>query len=902
MRHEERSMIEHHRSTGRRTARGAWLPLAWSGVIALAGCSSGGSVNLGSGQTADPATIDFPVFYVKRTLVFDPNDPTLLQQDDLRQLRDTVPDADEFKRDRASPGANETNITQRVTGTDRYDVRDLDVSPDGRKLVFAMRGPLAQNQQEEDPPTWNIWEYDIASDTLRRVIASDTTADEGQDVAPHYLPDGRILFSSTRQRQSKAVLLDEGKPQFEAQLERDNDEPAFVLHVMNASGGNIKQISFNQSHDLDPSILQNGRVLWSRWDAAPGGRDGMHLYTSNPDGTDMQLLYGAQSHATGTNNQIVEFVRAREMQNGGILALTRPFSGTDLGGDLVIIDTRTYVENTQPVLASAGMPGPAQKRATPNDVRTIAGPSPGGRFASAFPLWDGTNRILVSWSQCRLLDTTVTPNTIVPCTSDRLSDPNARAAAPIYSIWMFDPGQNTLQPVMQPTEGVMITEIVAAQPRSPLPAVILDKAAPLDLDSDLVDQSVGVIHIKSVYDFDGVDTTPAPFSSYRVIADPARATADQRPARFIRLEKAVSLPNDDVRDLDNAGFGITPFMREILGYAMVEPDGSVKVKVPADVAFQISILDRDGRRISPRHNAWLQVRAGEVVTCNGCHVRNAQAPTSHGRAGLYNAINTGATTAGVAFPNTLDAMSPQAGETMAETRTRLSCASSTNRCADLTPSLNVVFQDAWTDAAKAGRAADAPFSYLYADLTTAAPTSLACAQSWNGLCRITINYTQHIQPLWTTLRQTLDAMGNVVTDDTCTFCHSRVNPANNMVRVPAGQLELTAEPSDEEALQLRSYRELLFTDNEQEVIMGALQDRLVPGPIDPVTGLPTQVTVPVPPSLGAGNARGSTRFFSRFAPGGTHFGRLTPAELRLVSEWVDIGAQYFNDPFQAPIN
>ena len=45
-------------------------------------------------------------------------------------------------------------------------------------------------------------------------------------------------------------------------------------------------------------------------------------------------------------------------------------------------------------------------------------------------------------------------------------------------------------------------------------------------------------------------------------------------------------------------------------------------------------------------------------------------------------------------------------------------------------------------------------------------------------------------------------------------------------------------------------------------------------------------------------------FFSRFAAGGTHAGYLTPAELRLISEWVDIGAQYFNNPFDpaVPLN
>jgi len=41
-------------------------------------------------------------------------------------------------------------------------------------------------------------------------------------------------------------------------------------------------------------------------------------------------------------------------------------------------------------------------------------------------------------------------------------------------------------------------------------------------------------------------------------------------------------------------------------------------------------------------------------------------------------------------------------------------------------------------------------------------------------------------------------------------------------------------------------------------------------------------------------------FFSVFAQGGSHNGWLTPAELRLISEWIDIGGQYYNDPFVAP--
>src|SRR5688572_18923271 len=110
------------------------------GAIAsvMVACSGGGSVNVGSGQTPDPATVDFPIFYVKRTIPMD--------TDDLRQLRDTLPAANLFKRGRAAPGALETNITGRVTGTDLYDVKDVDVSFDGKKVAFAMRGPLDDNQ------------------------------------------------------------------------------------------------------------------------------------------------------------------------------------------------------------------------------------------------------------------------------------------------------------------------------------------------------------------------------------------------------------------------------------------------------------------------------------------------------------------------------------------------------------------------------------------------------------------------------------------------------------------------------------------------------------------------------------------------------------------------------------
>src|SRR6201999_3821687 len=112
------------------------------------------------------------------------------------------------------------------------------------------------------------------------------------------------------------------------------------------------------------------------------------------------------------------------------------------------------------------------------------------------------------------------------------------------------------------------------------------------------------------------------------------------------------------------------YMREIRGYAPIEPDGSVNIRIPANGAFQISVLDANGRRISPVQSAWLQVRPGEVLTCNGCHTpATQQSPKSHGRKGLFNPAYAGAT-GGAAFKDTVSTFIPAAGETMAEARGR----------------------------------------------------------------------------------------------------------------------------------------------------------------------------------------------------------------------------------------
>jgi hypothetical protein len=707
------------------------------------------------------------------------------------------------------------------------------------------------------------------------VIPDDVTAEAGQDISPHYLPDGRILFSSTRQRDAKSILIDEGKSGFEAQAETGNqNEASFLLHVMAADGnlGSIHQVSFGQGSDTDASLLGDGRILWTRWDNESGnGNNGMALYTAHPDGADLQLLYGARSHATGTNTaagtpSTVQFARARQMEDGKVMALTRPFTGTDFGSQLVVIDVQNFVENSQRTLAgvTANASGPGQRAVTQADIRTIAGPSPGGRFYGAHPLWDATGRVLVSWGQCRLQDST---GAIVPCTQANL-DAGLLPAPPLYSAWLLNSADGTLKPVITPVEGTMVEDLVSLQPRN-IPPFIADTQPAQALAPDL---GVGILDIRSVYDFDGA---PAPVLGTRTLAQVAALPAAQRPARFLRVEKAVSLPNNQVLNFNrNLAFGRAGnFMREILGYVPIEPDGSVRVRIPANVAFNVQVVDANGRRIFAPNRVWQQLRPGEIGDCNGCYyaptapVAPATVGLSHGRKGLFANLNTGAS--GGACP----------GETIAQNKSGWNCNAAPYAAPPL--SMNLIFNGAPTG--------DADIALRYNDLNTPLPTRASCLATWTSACRSTISYPLVIKQLWSLARGAAGV-------DTCTNCHnSAIRNAANQVKQPGEQLNLTDDAAQATpALQAqRGYDQL--TQGFTYVI--EVPDPANPGQFIVVAGPGTQ-----PASISAGSANASGRFFSIFAAGGTHAGRLSAAELRLLSEWIDIGTQYSNNPFDAPLN
>jgi len=926
--------------TGKNSTIPAIRLIGLSALVLLQTACGGGE---GDSEAAAIGIQDVAIAYIKRPTPRDMNG--VITTNDLRIPITFEQGGDLYLQARASSAAKTINVTGGITNG-LGDVKDVSVSYDGTKLVFSLR---LQDLTPNDgiTPSWNLYEYDINTGSLSMPVSAGFQED-GDDISPRYLPDGRIIFSSTRQIETKGIRVNEGRSTF-ISVDEDRQNSAFTLHIIKTDGS-IKQVSFNPSNDLNPFVLKDsGRVVFSRWNNM-GNRDTVSLYSMNPDGTDVQHYYGAHSNRTGQDPSTdVHFSKAQEMQDGRIMAILRPFVTSFGGGDIVFIDAKNFADNTMPVWSQQGFISGTAQTVFKQNAASGTGLSLNGRYNAIFPMLDGSNRFLMSWSQCQILSVPADPtSTIIPCTlatAAQLSDPNLVEAPPSYGIFLVDAASNTQVPLIKPEADTVFSEVVMAY-STKLPPVIFDKVKDVspDIDSGDFDNGVGTLHIRSVYDFDNGfsayattlpafnnEGTPIVIDTPEEMANPKNTTADQRPARFVRITKGVSLPDRTVKRIDNTAYGRSTEqgMREIVGYAPIEPDGSIKIKVPSNVPLTLGVLDKDGRRISNRHQYWFQVKPGETLECIGCHVHdtnNLAANKPHGRPNTTSTFNQGSSTTGVGFPFSLDSLWAQIDETMAETRARHSCLpTNPTPCADLKPSTDIVYSDVWTNDVTANRSADASFTIDYTGVPVspfadASSTSVACGNGYNTTitsftyCRIVINYQQHIQPIWEEPRGLANA-------DTCTNCHT----TNVNTQVAAGQLELTNGLSPDENDHLVSYRELLFDDQEQELAGATLQDIMITRdilingqPIDLNNDLINdQETVPDPNRITVAtmstNGARSSEFMELMTgldlnnngnqPTDTqaHNLKLTASELKLISEWLDIGAQYFNNPFDPDV-
>ncbi len=189
-------------------------------------------------------------------------------------------------------------------------IRDPDVSYDGRRVLFAWKKSL----NEDD---YHLYEMDVTDHKIRQVTSGLGFA----DYEAAYLPSGEIVFNSTRCVQIVDCWWTE----------------VSNLFVCNADGRHLRQVSFDQVHTNFPTVTHDGRVIYTRWDYNDRGQIyPQGLFQMYQDGTGQTELYGNNSwfpttilHARSIpgTGKLVCIISGHHTRQKGWLAILEPRKG-----------------------------------------------------------------------------------------------------------------------------------------------------------------------------------------------------------------------------------------------------------------------------------------------------------------------------------------------------------------------------------------------------------------------------------------------------------------------------------------------------------------------------------------------------------------------------------------------
>ncbi len=421
-------------------------------------------------------------------------------------------------------------------------IQHPDLNWDADKIAFGMPGPEGAFQ---------VWEVDIDGAGLRQL-----TKDTGPDIDngdPCYLPDGRIIFNSTR--------LFTGVPCEDGQSYVSN------LCLMDADGNHARMLCFDQESNWHPSILNNGRVLYTRYEYANIGHQfGRLLFHMNPDGTSQMEYYGSNSYWPNS----VFHARAVPNHPTKVAGIVCGHHGTNKQGRLVIFD-------------------PAQGRhETEGAVQTIPGwGQPVERIVEDY-LYDG------DW-----------PKFIHPWP---LSEKYFLVSARLfpeqkeYRVYLVDVFDNIVE--IARCDGYSLMDPIPLRKR-PRPPMIADKVIPGETEA--------TVFLTDVYRGPGLKEVP-------------RGTVKQlRLFTYNYMYRQMIFRG--FGHLATAGVDGPWEPRHILGTVPVDQDGSALFKVPANTPISIQPVDAEGRAMQ-KMRSWFTAMPGEVISCAGCHEAQNTTPES----------------------------------------------------------------------------------------------------------------------------------------------------------------------------------------------------------------------------------------------------------------------------------
>ena len=200
---------------------------------------------------------------------------------------------------------------------------DPELSWDAKHLLFCFKGRAEGNTC--------IYEIGIDGAGLREVTNPVGCAKPSgrfashHDVGPAYLPDGRIVFTSTRPNG----------------LVPCNNTGVDVMHIVNADGSGMHVISVNNVNEFDPCVLRDGRILYGRWEYVDKtALTQQTLWTIFPDGTNETAFYA---------NNLVRpeaFLDARPVPDSHLVVASLARHNSTPRGSVGIIDV--YVGKNDP--------------------------------------------------------------------------------------------------------------------------------------------------------------------------------------------------------------------------------------------------------------------------------------------------------------------------------------------------------------------------------------------------------------------------------------------------------------------------------------------------------------------------------------------------------------------------
>ncbi|MCP4313398.1 MAG: SUMF1/EgtB/PvdO family nonheme iron enzyme [Bacteroidetes bacterium] len=193
---------------------------------------------------------------------------------------------------------------------DQFFVGQIKLHWNARKFLFT----------RSDGVNWKIFEMNTDGTGLRQV---SQTPDDVDCFDPCYLPDGRIVFASNAPMQCVPCW--------------HGVEKKYVanLYIMNPDGSEMRRLCFDQDHDMHPSVSNDGKLVYSRWDYTGISRIFLRpLMKMKPDGTGQRSIYG--SNMWFPNG----FYYPRELpgQNGRFLGIVAGYHRSFRSGKLAILD------------------------------------------------------------------------------------------------------------------------------------------------------------------------------------------------------------------------------------------------------------------------------------------------------------------------------------------------------------------------------------------------------------------------------------------------------------------------------------------------------------------------------------------------------------------------------------